>query len=91
MRRDYGKRYIDHIGAFSYQGRPVEARVIKSTRSTPPDPQTGLPVRAFWRITVGSEEFDAFPAWPDDREGEVRERIKQWLGKNLPRAGSSGG
>ena len=89
MPNDYGGRYVDHIGAFSYQGRTVEARVIKSIRSTPPDALTGQPVRAHWKITVGSEEFDAFPAWPDDREGEVRERIKQWLDKNLP--GSSEG
>jgi hypothetical protein len=80
------KKYVDRIGAFQYQTHTIAAHVVKPATVPAPEGQKGLPPRAFWRITVGSNSFDAFPAWPDDTEQGVRERIKRWIDEHLRRA-----
>jgi hypothetical protein len=75
---------VTKIGAFQYKGHTLAASVVKPATVPAPEGQKGLPPRAFWRITLGSDRFDGFPAWPDDTEHGVRERIKRWVDQHLP-------
>jgi hypothetical protein len=72
--------YVDHIGAFQYKGRTVEAYVVR------PGPdrasEKAVPV---WTVTVDGKRFGVFRASPNDTEEEVRERIKRWFDEHLDR------
>ena len=71
--------YVDHIGAFQYRGRLIEAYVVRLQGGS----KRGKNV-PIWTVTVDGERFGAFPASPDDLEEEIRERIKRWVDEHFP-------
>lgn len=73
------KGYVDQLGAFRYKGRIVEAHVVREGKGPRTERTPGT-----WTLRIGKDEFAVFPASPADTEGEVRERIKQWLDEHLP-------
>jgi hypothetical protein len=72
--------YVDQIGAFQYQGRTIEAHVVRpgrgEARETKPK---GKKTGPLWVVMVEGERFGAFPAAPDDTAETVKERIKRWV------------
>jgi hypothetical protein len=72
--------YVDQIGAFQYQGRTIEAHVVRPGRGESRSGELkGKKTGPVWEVMIDGERFGAFPASPDDTAESVRERIKRWV------------
>jgi hypothetical protein len=76
------KGYTDQLGAFRYKGHTIDAHVVRPKSAG----RKGLSERTsgVWSIRIGTDQFAAFRASPDDTEHEVRERVKQWIDEHFP-------